>query len=334
MYRYRSGIALALLIPVLSLAAPLAAQQAAGSRTEQRVLGASGRDVVTIAVPAGKLLEVRALSDEFDVVLELTPPSGGEPLRNDDDGISTNSRISVVTTEGGEWTAAVTAFHDGGGAYELRTSVADPLAVQAIEGRFGAEDQLSPKGERYRAHRFAVEAPSDLIIQAEPAGRVSELLAVSPGGQRHVQGYAGMGGTPQLRITGAEAGSWELYAIAAGSEPGAYRLQVAHAAGAGPAETRVGQLTPADSALLRGEHFDRYFIDVTDESIVEFELTSTDFDTFLAVRPPAGEWVQDDDGMERGSRLELSAKPGRWEVVVTSFSAGETGEYQLNIRRR
>ena len=323
-----------LLIPHLAIAIPAAAQQQAPSRTEQRVLNASGRDEVVFHVPAGRLLEVRALSDEFDAVLELTPPAGGDVLRNDDDGMSTNSRVTAVTSEAGEWTAAVSAYQYGSGPYELRVSIVEPLGVEVIDGRFGADDLSSPKGERYRAHQFALDSPSDLLIQVASGGEVGELLAMSPNGQRHAPGYAQLGGTPQLRLSDAEAGTWQLFVVAAGSETGAYRLQIARIPGAGPAEQQTGHLTAADSVLLRGEHFDRYFIDVTDESMVEFEVTSAEFDTFLAVLPPSGTWVQDDDGIDRGSRVELPGEPGRWEVVVTSFAPGETGEYRLDIPRR
>lgn len=316
------------------LATPTAAQQQPGPRIEQRVLDASGRDEVVFPVPAGRLLEVRALSDEFDVVLELTPPAGGDVLRNDDDGTSTNSRVTAITSEAGDWTAEVSAYQYGSGSYELRVSIVEPLGVEVIDGRFGADDLPSPKGDRYRAHQFTVDSPSDLLVQVAPGGEVGELLAIAPSGQRHAPGYGLLGGTPQLNLADAEAGTWQLFAVAAGSEPGDYRLHIARIPGAGPAEQQAGALTAADSVLLRGEHFDRYHIDVADESLLEFELTSTEFDTFLAVLPPSGTWVQDDDGMDRGSRLELPGEPGRWEVVVTSFGPGETGEYRLDIRRR
>lgn len=334
MYRHPSGIAAAALIPLLALAAPLSAQQQADSRIEQRVLGAGVRDEVAFDVPAGRLLEVRALSDEFDTVLELVPPTGGEPLRNDDDGMSTDSRVATVTSEAGAWKAIVSGYHDGGGAYELRISSVEPLGVEVIEGRFGPDDLQSPKGDRYRAHRFTVDAPSDLLIQVEPGGEIGELLAISPAGQRHAPSFGMFGGPAQLRVSDAEAGSWELFTVAAGTTSGEYRVHVARTPGAGPAERQVGRLTAEDSVLLRGEHFDRYFIDVKDESVLEFELTSGEFDTFLAVLPPSGVWVQDDDGMEQGSRLELAGERGQWEVIVTSFGPGETGEYQLDIRRR
>lgn len=220
----------------LAIVAPCATTaQAPDLRVEHRsVSPVALQDEVTFEVPAGYLLEVRALSDEFDTVLELHPPEGGEPLRNDDDGASTNSRLSTFAASGGRWRAVVSGYAEGAGAYEFRVSLTSPGDVETIAGRLDADAITSPKGGRYRIHEFTVDSPSDVVLEIDAVSAIEDLIAIAPDGQRFTRGH----------------------------------------------------------------------------------------------------WVRDDDGIQGGSRVELPGERGRWEVLVTSFGPGESGDYRLSILPR
>ena len=333
MYSRLAGTASALL--ALAVMNPCAVTaQAPDARVERRSLSpTAGQDEISFDVPAGHLLEVRVLSDDFDTILELHSPDGGEPLRNDDDGNSTNSRLSTFAATGGRWRAVVTRYAEGSGDYDFRVSTVSPGEVQTIVGRFDADASVSPKGGRYQVHDFVVDAPVDLLVEIDAATAVQDLLAIAPDGHRHTSGYWGSGAGGSLTVTGAAPGRWQLVVFQDESDYGAdeYRLHLIRAAPAGEAERFSGALEEGDEQLVRGEFFDRYYVEIGDEALVDIQVTSTEFDTFLAVRPPSGTWFQDDDGMQDGSRIELPGERGRWEVIVTSYASGATGAYRLAV---
>jgi hypothetical protein len=79
-----------------------------------------------------------------------------------------------------------------------------------------------------------------------------------------------------------------------------------------------------DTHTFEGEAGTRYLI----------ELTSLGFDGFLAVEPPAGDMLRNDDaGSTRLSRVGPTAAPktGTWTVYVTTLGEDEVGAYDLRI---
>ena len=63
------------------------------------------------------------------------------------------------------------------------------------------------------------------------------------------------------------------------------------------------------------------------------ELTSSAFDAYTILRTPSGEQRENDDGQDgTDSRLEtVLTEDGDYEVMVTSYAAGETGSYRFSV---
>jgi hypothetical protein len=68
-------------------------------------------------------------------------------------------------------------------------------------------------------------------------------------------------------------------------------------------------------------------------------LTTEDFDAFLIVTSPSGVQLRNDEaayGLESDISMSMILTPmqeaGRYEVLVTSYSAGETGHYEVIVK--
>ena len=70
---------------------------------------------------------------------------------------------------------------------------------------------------------------------------------------------------------------------------------------------------------------------------VHIEARSSAFDAYLVVKSPSGQQHDNDDmvagGNDTTAGLDLAiTEPGTWTVIVTSYQAGESGQYQLVVR--
>ena len=96
----------------------------------------------------------------------------------------------------------------------------------------------------------------------------------------------------------------------------------------------TGALEAGDDRLASGEFADRYTVTLEAGQALEADLTSSDFDPYLVLVAPSGAQEENDDylGSQVHSRLvTTAAEGGAYTVVVTSYAAGETGAYRLEL---
>jgi S1-C subfamily serine protease len=97
----------------------------------------------------------------------------------------------------------------------------------------------------------------------------------------------------------------------------------------------VGTLEPGDEVLPAGEYADVVQVQAVAGVEVAVTLTSTAFDAYLIVVSPTGDVVVEvDDAPGMGSdaaAVFVPASSGTYNVIVTSYAAGETGPYQLQV---
>ena len=108
-------------------------------------------------------------------------------------------------------------------------------------------------------------------------------------------------------------------------------------AGADPTATNSrfesGRLEWGDTVRSNGAYQDSYTFGLAKGVVVE--VRSNDFDIYLIVESPSGSRFVNDDyqGNERWSRLSLTLdEVGEYQVLVSSYSARESGTYSLEIR--
>ena len=142
-------------------------------------------------------------------------------------------------------------------------------------------------------------------------------------------------GTVDLTARGA-TGLTPLQAAAVeATNPGV--IESLLASGADPAAaSRVesGHLGVGDTVRANGAYQDSYAFGFLKYPVVE--VTSDDFDTYLIVESPSGlRFVNDDyHGDTRRSQLSPTLdEDGEYQVSVSSYTAGESGEYTLRVTR-
>jgi len=154
----------------------------------------------------------------------------------------------------------------------------------------------------------------------------------------------------RLSITFPEDGVAQVYVTSfSRNATGAYQLQVERTGeatdlaqtttpGQAPAiaaQQHAGTLAQGDAQLQSGEFIDTFPLQGVAGQQVEISLASQQFDTYVAISGPNGfqEYNDDDTANNtRNSRLLVTLPAnGEYTVHVTSYAAGETGAYQLNI---
>jgi serine protease Do len=98
---------------------------------------------------------------------------------------------------------------------------------------------------------------------------------------------------------------------------------------------RLTRLVPAPKGRP-GCHSRAYSLELAAGEQVTIDLESLEFDAFLRVEDADGKKLAEDDdsGGELNARIVFRApRGGTYHVIVTSYTPGETGNYELTIRR-
>lgn len=147
---------------------------------------------------------------------------------------------------------------------------------------------------------------------------------------------------PIVEVTPTWAGDYRVrvYMASCSIEPCFYGVGVyaraapgAGASSAGSTQNYRGRLESSDDRL-NGTYFDRYDFQGNSGDIVVVDLYSSEFDTYLGLLAPSGDYTENDDyeGSTNRSRIEMVLdESGTWTVVVLSYQTGDTGAYELGI---
>ena len=92
-----------------------------------------------------------------------------------------------------------------------------------------------------------------------------------------------------------------------------------------------GTLANSDCKRAGNENLDVWRLVLAEVTTVQFDLTSGAFDAFLLVRDSDGTILDSDDdgGPGLNSSLTIELDPGTYDILASSFEAGETGVYQI-----
>ena len=99
-------------------------------------------------------------------------------------------------------------------------------------------------------------------------------------------------------------------------------------------QTVNGGLTSSDCQLGDGSSADLYRLTLTAPRSVQIDMTSTAVDSYLVLFDVAGSPLDEDDDGGGGSnaRIVISLTAGTYVIAANSWSAGETGSYQLRVQ--
>ena len=317
----------------------------------------------------GQRVTVDLRSNEFDPYLILRPPQGDQTDNDDHEGDAHRSLVSLELPMDGTYRVIVTSYKSAEtGAYDLRidlgggTGAAARAAATAAgprveRGRLAAGDDTLRSGEFVDAHRFEGVPGQRLTIDVVSQDFDTYLILIPPRGERRenddvegkprhsvIETDITEAGSYTVAVTSYQRGETGAYELTLGTTSGGAAQAVAGAPNRSSddvealtvGEPRDGRLANDDRRLDSGEYRDLYTFDGQSGESVIIELASSEFDPYLALIPPEGEQIDNDDadGRQDLSRVELTLRAsGRYRVMATSYAADQTGSYRLTLRR-
>jgi len=297
---------------------------------------------------SGNIAVIDLRSAGFDSYLRLLSPSG-EVFSNDDhDGDTRRSLISQVLDESGTYTVVVTSFfaeETGDYALGIEAGLTPMPFDMELEGTLADGDELTEDGSFYDFYEITGVPGRSIVIDLYSDDFDTYLVLETPSGEQIENDDADSTSHSQIRTELDEYGIYYVYTTSyAASETGDYRLTLADAettpAQGGSRDTRTisldeqatGNLAPGDAIGEENEYMDYFAFSGEAGETVRFELQSDAFDTFLTVIDPDGLEYDNDDfnGSTSQSVVELTLpQTGRYSVIVSSYWAEETGDYNL-----
>ena len=291
-------------------------------------------------------------SGEFDTFLTILGPNG-EEFSNDDYAESFDrSLVSIPRTETGTYEVIVSSYAEAeSGGYTLEITTDErPLESlnQQISGVLMIEDETFTDGEYFDSYDFEGRPGQSITLDLNSDEFDTYLILRQPNGEALVNDDTD-GSNSRIEVTLPEAGNYEVVVSSfAGGETGEYRLNIAEITdqtGGASSAVATGSLRLGDSVsgdLVDGDQVadndgfqDSFFFTGNSGEAIVVDLTASDFDTVLSLQTPSGELFENDDfeGSTDQSLLRLTLQEsGRYRILVSSYSSGETGGYQLAVR--
>lgn len=307
---------------------------------------------------AGERLTIDMSSTEFDTYLMVRSNVG---LNEDNDDIiagNTDSTLTVTLPAAGTYRIIATSYAPGeSGNYSLMVSSSTAATTTGsstlVSGQrrresLDATDPMRAGRQYFDVFTFQGTAAQRALIEVDarrftasirliyPNGTEQTIDASGGGNQASLSAILPVNGEYTVHVSSIEPGVTGNYDLTA-TLSGVTATTPAPVTGASvltPGSAVDGRLQRGDSQLDTGEFFDSYTISGTAGEAVTIEMTSTELDPYLFVRGPQNFARDNDDGpgMRLNSRIEVVfPATGEYNVVATSYAAGEVGNYRLTV---
>ncbi|MCB9636701.1 MAG: caspase family protein [Sandaracinus sp.] len=348
-------------VPVLAVGTSQEGQLAAGDETLPD--GRFSDRFVVAGGDAGPVeLRIEAVGDAVPLAIVLAP--GGTPLS------ASASGVYAISQPGPHRLQMLSPAPGAQAGYRVALSAASRIttptlarshhqlpqqtvgrAVQVdtpVRGQLGdADDTPLPTGEAADLYVFQGAAGQSLRVEHRSDAFDTYLMVIGPDGRHWENDDSGgttsaaldldlpVAGTYRIVATAYRAGLSGAYELKVGSERGTtVATLAANPTPSGPADSRNGALAQGDRTLQSGELVDSFGFDWPAGASFEIRLTSAAFDPYLIVKAPDGSQQDNDDespGITASRLVYTAAAAGHYEVLVTSYRPGETGDYTLTL---
>ncbi|MCV0413442.1 MAG: PPC domain-containing protein [Brevundimonas sp.] len=368
----RSSIAACSALALLWAAGPVLAQDARPLRIGASVDGALTADDASapedayrfedyrFQARAGQRLEAVLRAADFDAYLEVRANGEDEPLAQDDDGLGegTDARLRFTPEADGTFIlrARTLSGLDGGDySLSLRERPRPPRAPrptairlgQTLNGSLGDRDPELEDGGRYDAFVFRASAGERLVATLEsdafdPVLRVGRMNG--PDFEELAQNDDAPGGglNSRLVFVAPSAGDYVIYATSLSEGEGAYAVGLEAAPPPPPSKPVAigdeieGTLGDDSGRTDDGQRADLYRFSGSAGQRIAVEMSSGDFDTYLALRRLSDNsiLVEDDDGLGQGTDSRLAHTldaDGDYLIEARGFSEEAEGDYDLKL---
>jgi hypothetical protein len=224
---------------------------------------------------------------------------------------------------------------------------------QRVSGQLNGASAL-PTGEPMTLYSFNATPGQSITVDLTSTAFDPYLMVIGPTGRHWENDDAGGGLNSQVVFDADAAGTYRVVATAyragmsgafdlgitlgqRGTTPAAPTPGVPSTVGVatGPGTSQRGALAQGDATLNSGEFMDTYEMNFPAGTAVHLEAVSSAFDTYLMVRPPSGEQLDNDDQASGNTNAALNfvSTGGSYRVMVTSYRPGEVGDYELRVNQ-
>jgi Caspase domain len=314
-------------------------------------------DIYKLDGHVGDVLVLDLTSSDFDTYVVLVDPNGEQQDNDDYEGDARRSMLGVELESDGEYTVVVTSYAASEtGAYRLEISqeasagVEVSSSAETIGGALTFGDDTLESEEYVDVFTFQGR-PGDVVrLDLRSPDFDTYLILLGPDDFRRENDDGDEGiGHSMIEVALPEYG--EYTALVTSFEPaetGDYSLVRTQTAGGEEAVaqrdveplqiggTGQGTLELGDGELESGEWRDLWVFDGESGQNLVAEVSSSDFDTYIMLVSPDGQVIDendDADGEIGRSRLDISLRDaGRYRLVATTFSPGESGRYEVSLR--
>jgi len=299
---------------------------------------------VPFTASAGTTYVVTLRSHDFDPVLALRDEGGFEVATSHDaPGLGRTAEVVVDPLEGAaELTLLVASERqDERGSYLLSARAVDETVLDPgteTAGELGEGDRLYYEDETlYDRYALRVTAAETYVVVMRGDGFMPAVLVENADQRRLTQSQATDTENEARTVFDAESDGlvYVLANTAARGGAGAYTLSVETRLSGEERLNTTGLLAEGDSQARDESFYDPFPLEVTGGHTYVVTMRSEDFDTFLLlVDPETDERVAtNDDAFGTDSRLVWTApEDDAYEVWANSYQAGDTGQYQIEIR--
>lgn len=332
--------------------------------SDMKLPAGESADTYPVELSAGDRVVVEMSSKKLDTYIVLKSPGGNVLEMDDTDGELGFSQLDVFVEESGTWLVYATSkFAGEKGKYTLVVSVdssggshpssssssgSSPTAAtrlssgDSVTERLDASDPTLNAGEWYDLYEIDLSAGDTLIADMRSTEFDTYVAVRTPsGGSFGNDDFEGDRNRSRVEQVVEESGTFTVFATTyAANQGGTYSLSVSTAAAGSAASDGLqrwsGTLADGDSVLSQGEYSDVVRIDGQAGERWILDLRSSEFDPFLILRGPDGEQVQNDDfeGARDRSLLDVTlTASGQQAIGITTYMAGQTGRYDLTLRR-
>lgn len=216
----------------------------------------------------------------------------------------------------------------------------EPDGWRVERGWLEMGDDMLDSGEYADVYRFTGERGHRALVDVRSGDFDPYLVVRTPSGEQlDNDDYDGDAGRSLLALNLEEDGVYEVTVTSyREGETGGYTVAIA-VEGHEPRAQRLdehGTLAAGDDTLTSGEYVDSFDLEGWPGQHVTIDVRSADFDTYVILKSPTGEQVENDDAEgddDNGhSRIDDElTELGLYRVLVTSYEPGSTGDYHLTI---
>lgn len=320
-------------------------------------------DAYSFRAREGERVAVALESEDFDPIVRVGRMGRGggfeQLAENDDSGAGgLNSYLVFTAPSSGEY--VIRAASLGGsqeGDYTVKLEEAPPpLEARAVafgdtvEGSLGSDAGVNQYGQRADAYAFTGTAGQRIVatMSSDAFDTYLELFQ-NEGDERQTldtdDDGAGQGTNARLTYTLPADGRYtiEARAFSGSEEGGAYTFTLEEAAPLPEptpltfGETVQGEIVEDDPRDDENRGFDAYSFTGVEGNRVQLIMRSGDFDTYLQVGSPEGDFyalASDDDGLGEGTDSRLNyilPSDGTFIVRASPLYADADGLYSLEL---